>query len=63
MPLTPAQRAEIRRHALERAVPSTKSILESGGYVPDDMDDGEAWAEVNAVLQDLRREISEKIPV
>lgn len=56
--LTPEQVEKIRRHVLERAVPGTKEILESGGLVPDDMADEDAWAAVDAVLAGVRAELA-----
>lgn len=57
MPLTAEQKTKIRRFVLERAVPRPKAILESGGFVPEDMEDEEAYAEVEAVLDAVAAEI------
>lgn len=57
MKLTDDQKAKIRRAVLERAVPRPKEILESGGFVPDDMSDEDAYAEVEAVLDGVRAEL------
>lgn len=57
MPLTAEQKTEIRRFVLTRAVPRPKAILETGGFVPEDMEDEEAYAEVEAVLKEVAAEI------
>lgn len=57
MPLTQEQREKIRRFVYEHAVPQAKVILEAGGFVPDEMEDEEAFAEVESVLREVRTEL------
>lgn len=61
MPLTQEEKTRIRLFVLERCVPAPKEILESGGFVPDDVPDAEAYAEVKAVLDELRRDINNRV--